>query len=76
MEEFVKLQIPRLESIVEKNKTMLSIAYRKPGANPVDGSGKTPLVTNKLDSNGPITSMTDILVNVMYDYERLREPLV
>ena len=69
----MKLQMPRLESIVEKNNTMLSIAYQKPGSDPVDGSGNTPSVAKKLNS---ITSMEHIPVNIIYDYERLREPLV
>lgn len=75
MDKFEKLQMPRLASIVDKNDMMQSIAYRKPEPDAVEGSGKTPLASSR-GPKGPISSMADIPYNVIYDYKRLREPLV
>ena len=76
MDAFEKLQMPRLASIVEKNDMMLSIVYRKPeSTDAVEGSENTPPATSR-GPKGPITSMADVPFDVIYDYERLREPLV
>lgn len=72
------MQIPRLASIVETNNMMVSIAYRKPESKSYAGIGTektTPLVTSP-GPKSPITIMADLPMHVIYDYERLRGPLV